>query len=176
MNNSLQAKMAKVEDEHYQQAETEHIEKHDQQRRNQAYMFLGGAMAIDRLKEHLASQVIAAMMTVEEQKLYLEYGYETFADFLSKSEISPYSKTQFYKLRELYLTEGPTNYDLFTNWKLPLTTRKLLADKGVGIELQGDEVVIGDERINVGETKVIKEVIARLVKDKLDVEEQKAKT
>jgi hypothetical protein len=168
--------MAKVEDEHYAEAETNHLHKHGAERAAQAYMFLGGAMAIDRLQSHLASQVIAAMMTIEDQKLYLDFGYETFAEFLTKSEMSPYSKTQFYKLRELYLTEGPDNYDLFTNWKLPLTTRKLLADKNVGIELQGDEVVIGDERINVGETKAIKAIIERLVKDKLDVEEAKNKT
>jgi hypothetical protein len=177
MENSLQAKLAKVEDAHYEQAETDHIEKHADERRAQAYMFLGGAMAIDKLQNHLASQVIGAIMTVEEQKLYLEYGYDTFADFLSKSDISPVSKTQFYKLRELYLTEGPTRFDLFTNWKLPLTTRRLLAEKGVGIELEGDEVVIGgQERINVGETKAIKEIIARLVKDTIEVQEQKAKT
>jgi hypothetical protein len=58
-----------------------------------------------------------------------------------------------------------------------LTTRRLLAEKGVGIELEGDEVVIGgQERINVGETKAIKEIIARLVKDTIEVQEQKAKT
>jgi hypothetical protein len=84
MENSLQAKLAKVEDAHYEQAETDHIEKHADERRAQAYMFLGGAMAIDKLQNHLASQVIGAIMTVEEQKLYLEYGYDTFADFLSK--------------------------------------------------------------------------------------------
>jgi hypothetical protein len=82
MDNSLQAKLAKVEDAHYEQAETDHIEKHADERRAQAYMFLGGAMAIDKLQNHLASQVIGAIMTVEEQKLYLEYGYDTFADFL----------------------------------------------------------------------------------------------
>jgi hypothetical protein len=177
MNDSLQAKLAKVEDDHFEQAETNHIDKHAEIRRNQAFMFLGGAMAIDKLQGHLASQVIAAMMTVEDQKLYLEYGYDTFADFLAKSELSPYSKTQFYKLRELYLTEGPQAYDLFTNWKLPLTTRKLLADKGVQIELRGDEVIIGgEETLNVGETKAIKAVIERLIKDKIDVEEAKSKT
>jgi hypothetical protein len=95
MDNSLQAKLAKVEDAHYEQAETDHIEKHADERRAQAYMFLGGAMAIDKLQNHLASQVIGAIMTVEEQKLYLEYGYDTFADFLSKSDISPVQKRSF---------------------------------------------------------------------------------
>src|SRR4051812_27603655 len=177
MNDSLTAKLAKVEDDHFAEAEKNHLQKHGTERSAQAYMFLGGAMAMDKLQSHLASQVIGAMMTVEEQKLYLDFGYETFAEFLTKSDLSPYSKTQFYKLRELYLTEGPTRFDLFTNWKLPLTTRRLLAEKGVGIELEGDEVVIGgQERINVGETKAIKEIIARLVKDTIEVQEQKAKT
>jgi hypothetical protein len=58
-------------------------------------MFLGGAMAIDKLQKHLASQVIGAMMTVEEQKLYLDFGYETFADFLTKSDLSPLQKRSF---------------------------------------------------------------------------------
>jgi hypothetical protein len=56
-----------------------------------------------------------------------------------------------------------------------LTTRRLLAEKGVGIELEGDEVVIGgQERINVGETKAIKEIIARLVKDKRSTSRSKS--
>jgi hypothetical protein len=176
MNNSLQTKLAQVEDEHYQEAETQHVQKHGAERAAQAYMFLGGAMAIDRLQSHLASQVIAAMMTIEDQKLYQDFGYQTFADFLSKSELSPYSKTQFYKLRELYLTEGPENYDLFTNWKLPLTTRRLLAEKGVEIEVQGDEVIIGgEERVSVSESRTIKAIIEKLVKEKVDLSDDLAK-
>jgi hypothetical protein len=143
----------------------------------QAYMFLGGAMAIDKLQNHLASQVIGAMMTVEEQKLYLEYGYDTFADFLNEVRHFTGLKNTVLQASRALSHRRPDNYDLFTNWKLPLTTRRLLAEKGVGIELEGDEVVIGgQERINVGETKAIKEIIARLVKDTIEVQEQKAKT
>jgi hypothetical protein len=176
MNDSLTAKLQKVEEAHFEQAESQHLETHDQQRRDQAYMFLGGAMAIDRLQSHLASQVIAAVMTIEDQKLYLDFGFQTFADFLTKSELSPYSKTQFYKLRDLYLTEGPENYDLFTNWKLPLTTRRLLAEKGVDIEIQGEEVIIGgEERVNVSESRTIKAIIEKLVKEKTDLTDDLSK-
>jgi hypothetical protein len=167
MPNSLEQKIRAIEDEQYEQAEKEHVAFHDQTKRDEAMQFLGGAMAIDRLKEHLASQVIAALMTIEDQKLYLDYGYSRFAEFLDQCEFSKMSKSQFYKLRDLYLKEGPERYDLFTDWKVPLTTRKLLAAGEVSVEIEGDEVVIGgEERVNVAESRTIKAIIEKLVKEK----------
>jgi hypothetical protein len=180
MPDSLKNKIEKVEEEHFQQAETDHIERHDQIRRDAAMRFLGGAMALDRLKEHLSSQVISAIMAVEEHNLYKEFGFERFADFLDKSELSPMSKSQFYRLKELYVKEGPANYDLLTEWNVPLSTRKLLTATDIDIVIEGDEVVIGgEERVNIAESRTIKAIIEKLVKEKTtlaeDLNKQEAK-
>jgi hypothetical protein len=97
------------------------------------------------------------MMTVEEQKLYLDFGFDTFADFLTKSEISRHSKTQFYKLRELYLTEGPERLRPLHQLETPADNAQAACRQRRPDRARGDEVVIGgEERINVGETKAIK--------------------
>src|SRR4051794_9746997 len=101
MDNSLQAKLAKVEDDHFADAETEHLASHDQQRRDQAMQMFGAAKYADRLRAQVASQVILFLMSVEENKYYLEFGCKTFVEFLSNGDLSDYSKTQYYKRREL---------------------------------------------------------------------------
>lgn len=175
MKTDLSQKIREVEDDHAAEIEQSHIATHDQMRRDQAMQFLGGAYAIDRLKEHLASQVIGALMTIEEQKLYLEFGYERFADFLDKSHLSGMSKTSYYRLRELYLKEGPEKYDMLMHWSIPLATRKLL-DAG-DIVVDGDEVVIGgSERVPLGDQKVIKSIIEKLVHEKRDAHDDLAKS
>lgn len=178
MEKSLKHKLREVEEEHAIEAEVELVDTHRQSRRDEAMRFLGGALAIDRLKEHLASQVITAYMIIEEEKLYLDYDCERFEDFFKKSEFSQMSKSQYYKLRELYLKEGPEQYNLFTDWKVPLSTRKLLAAGDITVD--GDEIVIGgEERVNISESKTIKAVIEKLVKEKIslseDLEKREAK-
>lgn len=130
---------------------------------------LGAAKYADRLRAQAASQVILFLMSVEENKYYLDYGYKNFVDFLSNGELSEYSKTQYYKRRELIMSEGVEKYDLFEEWKLPLTVRQKLLSSGTSIEIEGDEVVIGGtERVAVSQPNVLKAVIEKFVKEGID--------
>jgi hypothetical protein len=177
MDNSLQAKLAKVEDDHFADAETEHLASHDQQRRDQAMQMFGAAKYADRLRAQVASQVILFLMSVEENKYYLEFGCKTFVEFLSNGDLSDYSKTQYYKRRELVMSEGVEKYDLYEEWKLPLTLREKLLKTGLQIEVEGNEIVIGGtDRVAVSQPTVVKAVIEKLVKEKLDVEVEKHKS
>lgn len=143
-----------------------------------ALQFLGGAVALDRLREHLSSQVIAALMAIEDQKLFELYGFKTFKAFLEGSSLSGFSKSGYYRLRDLYLKEGPEQYDLFTEWRIPISTRQLLTDGDVTVK--GSELIVGDKHIAIGDNpKVIKQVIERLVKEKIaatdDAEDKRQK-
>ncbi|MEQ1644896.1 MAG: hypothetical protein ABL959_15715, partial [Pyrinomonadaceae bacterium] len=173
-NTTLNEKIREVEEQHADEAVSVSLATHDQARRDQANRFLGGAMAIDRLKEHLASQVMTALMTIEEEKLYLDYGHATFAEFLDDNKFSQMSKSTFYRLRELFLKEGPMKYDLLTEWGIPAKLRKQL--EAGDIEIEGNEIVIGgEERVNIGESRAIKAIIEKLVTEKNAVNEDLAK-
>lgn len=175
MTESLQKKIREVEDEHAAELEQSHIATHDQLRRDQAMQMLGAAKYADSLRARTASHVIQFLMTVEEEKIYRDYGFDRFVDFLQASELSDISKSQYYRLRELYLKEGPEQYDWFTAWKIPLATRQLL-DTG-DIVVEGDEVVIGgEERVPLGEQKVIKSIIEKLVTEKRNATDDLAKS
>ena len=174
MDKSLSKKIRAVEDEHAADAESTHLSTHDRLRRDQAMQMLGAAKYADSLRATTASQIIQFLITVEEEKLYRDYGYERFVDFLNNSELSEMSKSTFYTLRERFLTEGAEQYDYFTAWKIPLATRRLLSSGD--IQVDGDEVVIGgEERVPIGEQRMIKSVIEQLVKDKLTFTEDLAK-
>ncbi|MGE3385071.1 MAG: hypothetical protein AB7L70_19265, partial [Pyrinomonadaceae bacterium] len=174
MNNTqLVKKLRQVEDEHFEEVEKELLDGHSQARRDRVMQMYGAARYADRLSAQCASDVMIFLMTVEEEKAYLEYGFTSFADFLNKSELSKYSKTQFYKRRELFLTEGVARYDLFEEWKVPVALRQRLLASGVQIEIDGDEIVIdGKERIAVANPAVVKAIIERQVKESLEKDER----
>jgi hypothetical protein len=176
MNDSLTKKLREVENDHAEGVVATDLAQYSQTRRDTANRYIGGAMAIDKLKEHLTSQVILALMTVEEEKLYLEFDCQTFAEFLDRKEFSEMSKSTFYRLRDLYLKEGITKFDLLTEWGIPAKLRKQL-DSG-DIEIDGDEIVIGgDERVSIGESpKVIKAIIEKLVSEKSAISDELAKS
>lgn len=175
MTQSLEKRIRAVEDEHAAELEQSHIATHDQLRRDQAMQMLGAAKYADSLRARTASHVIQFLMTVEEEKIYRDYGFDRFVDFLQASELSDISKSQYYRLRELYLKEGPEQYDWFTAWKIPLATRQLLYAGDIVVE--GDEVVIGgQERVPLGEQKVIKSIIEKLVTEKRSATDDLAKS
>lgn len=137
----------------------------DLSRRDRVMQMLGAAKYADRLRSQSESQVIQFFMEVEESHLYIEYGYERFADFLDNCGLSGMSKSSYYRLRDLYLKEGAERYDLLTEWKISLATRKLLTPGDIAFE--GDEVIIGDERVKLGEHgKRVKTLIETLVQEK----------
>jgi response regulator RpfG family c-di-GMP phosphodiesterase len=43
--------------------------------------------------------------------------------------------------------------------RIPLTTRKLLAAKGVNIAVEGEELVIDDHRVRIADTAAVKELV-----------------
>ena len=104
-----------------------------------------------------------ALITFQNEKMHENLGFNRFADFLDKSDYSPMSKTDFYRRKELFESEGAEIYDAFNAIKIPMSTRKLIAQSnGADIVIEGDEILIGDERADLSDLPVIKTLIKSL--------------
>lgn len=176
----LQQKIKAVETEHAEQAVEANLTVHSERQREQALLLLGGIRAVDRITDNLSSQVMEALIRFQKDGLHEQFGYERFADFLDKSELSPMKKSEYYRRKELYDAEGGPLYDTFNAARIPISTRRLLAAKnGTEIAIEGDEIVIGDERANLSDLPTIKALINDFASDNrklLDQQEkQKAK-
>jgi hypothetical protein len=98
-------------------------------------------------------------MEVEDKKYYLAWGYKRFADYLNSDEVPDLSKNKYYELKTLLESEGSDVFDVFSGKKIPVSTRKLLAAKGVEISLEGDDLVIADKRVPVTDRAAMKELV-----------------
>ena len=160
---NLQKKIRAVEDEHAAEMVTNNLAKHDEASRFRALMVLGGVRAVDRVTQNLSSQVMNALIAFQKEDMHELLGYSRFADFLDQSEYSPMSKSDFYRRKEIFETEGAEIYDAFNSLKIPMSTRKLLANSSAGeISIDGNEIVIGDERADLSDLPTIKELIKTL--------------
>ncbi len=157
---SLKDKIREVEDQHADETVEQHLAVHDKRSQDQALLLLGGIRAVNRITENLSSQVMEALIAFQKEGMSVHFGFERFADFLDQSEYSPMKKSEFYRRKELYEAEGGLLYDAFNSARIPLSTRKLLAShNGSEIAIDGDELVVGAERIPIGNVGLVKEVV-----------------
>lgn len=160
MADKLQKKIREIEDEHFGEIEQARIQDFDNQFLLDAAKFSGALAAVTSIARSLSSKMIEGLMEVEEKKYYLAWGYERFADYLNSEEVPDLSKSKYYELKDLLLSEGPQVFDVFSGKKLlPIKTRKLLAGAGVKIELDGNDLVIGDQRVAVSDKSAVKELV-----------------
>jgi len=136
----------------------------EQRRAIQAAELLGGiktANAIARaFADTVTSQSFRALQQFRDTKAYEAYGFTRFDDFLNDSDFSPMTKHEFYNREALIEKEGDQVFDVLNGLQLSLKARKQL---GTGsLKIEGNEVVIGDERIPVSDSARVKEVIKNL--------------
>ena len=55
--------------------------------------------------------------------------------------------------------EGTEAFDVFSGQRIAVSTRKLLASKGVEITVDGDDLVIADKRVPVTDRAAVKELV-----------------
>lgn len=130
-------------------------------RQAEALMFLGGIGAIRSLADKLSSQTIRALEVFGESKGYETLGYANFVDFLNTSPYSPMTKSQYYDRLNALESEGDSTYDLLNNLGVPLSKRKLLTEGDV--QLDGDTLVIGQQRVPVNDRQRVVEAVRLLV-------------
>lgn len=172
----LKQKITAVEEQHAEETLNTHLELHKKDRNARAHILLGGIRAVDRISENLSSQVMAALITFQKEDMHEELGFTRFADFLDQSEYSPMPKSEFYRRKELYDAEGGQLYDTFNAARIPISTRRLLAKLGdAEISIDGDEIVIGDERSDLSDLPTIKALIGNFASDNKKLLESKEK-
>lgn len=140
MSNKLQQKIRQVEDEHAEETFDQHIQIHASQERDNALMLLGGFKVVNRIALSLSSELMRALITFQEGKLYESLGYENFVEFLNNSDYAPMTKSQFYERKSLLEKEGDVVFDFFNAFSLPVSKRKFLG-KG-NISLDGETVIV----------------------------------
>lgn len=158
MSKALSKKLAEVTEEHYTEVIDQNVERFREGQRDRAIEFRGALKAVGNLAGNLQSHYIAGWIRVEDEKSYLHWGYKTFAECLSSDEFPDISKSSFYRIKELFLSEGTQLFDLFSGARIPAKARKLLAEKNIEIKLEDSELVIGDQRVPVADTSAVKEL------------------
>ena len=126
---------------------------------DEALMYLGGIGAIKSLADKLSSQTVRALEAFGESKGYEALGFATFADFLNESPYSPMKKSVYYERLSALEAEGDGTYNLLNNLGVPLSKRKLLTDGTVQVE--GDMLVVGAERIPLHDRRRVVEAVGR---------------
>jgi hypothetical protein len=130
-------------------------------RSNQIKEFVGAAKVMNKLAITLSSQVLLGLKHFQEQEGYKEYGCKTFVEFLEQHPELDLSKSKYYRLSEALETEGPDAFDLLNGLNIPLSSRKKL---GTGaIQIEGDDLVINDQRVPLDDPKRIKRAISQVV-------------
>jgi hypothetical protein len=162
---TLKEKLEQVKDEHLERVIEGQIEKHDLAKNQAAYMLIGGIRSVHRVSDNLNSQVMAAMIQFQKEDMHECFGYKRFADFLDESEFSPMKKSEFYRRKELFDSEGGQIYDAFNAARIPVATRKLLLSGTTQIEIDGDQLIIGDQRADVKNAGAVKDIILAITED-----------
>jgi hypothetical protein len=156
---SLKTKLEAVEDEHFTSMEQSRLESFDQEFRDEAMQFRGAFQAVSSITRSLLSKKIEGLAKIEETKYFRVWGYPRFADYLDSDEVGEISKNKYYELKGLLMSEGPEAFDVFSGKRIPVTTRKLLAAKGVHIAVEGEELVIENHRVPISDTAAVKELV-----------------
>lgn len=159
MTNILDKKIREVEDEHFEGLEKARIEDYDKDFIYAAHRFHGALGAVTSIARSLSSKMIEGLMEVEDKKYYLAWGFERFTDYLNSDEVPGFSKSKYYNLKALLLSEGADAFDVFSGKKIPVSTRKLLAAKGVEISVDGDDLVIANQRVPITDKAAMKELV-----------------
>lgn len=162
---NLKEKLEKVKNEHLETVVNERIEESNTRRAEKALVLIGGLRAVNRVADNLNAQVISALAEFQQQELYKHFGFDRFADFLDQSEYSPMSKSAFYRQKELYESEGGQIYDTFNSARIPISTRRLLVEGSTKIELDGNELIIGGERVEASNPAAIKDLVLSIAED-----------
>lgn len=124
---------------------------------------LGAARYAEFLAGQSESHVLQFLMMVHEKELFLAAGFPNMDAFIEASGLK--SRATYYRKRELLLKEGADQYDLFEEWRIPAATRRML--EAGDIKVNDTEVIIGDQAVPFGDSTVIKQVIERLVREKI---------
>lgn len=153
-----------------EQAATLELEK---QSLIQAAEFVGATRLINRLSGDLALQTMQALEVFQTNKMYEQYGFKSFADFLDKCPSSPMTKNQYYDRKKLLDQEGEEAFNLLNSLNVAAKHRKLLT--AGDIVLDGDQLIVGNKAVAINDAKAVRKAIAQAVQRFETIEAKSAK-
>lgn len=153
----------------------QHLEIAPQQKANiEFYEIIGAAKVINRLTTSLTSQLLLTLKRFQENESYKAYGCDTWVQFLKEHPELDLSKSQYYDRIKLLESEGAEVFDLLTQMNVPLSARKQLTSGS--IMLEGNELLIGEQRVPVDDAKKVKRAISQIAEqmERLEMKAEKA--
>lgn len=162
----LNEQLEQVKNDYARETLTKMQEAVDETRRQDAVFLLGRIKQTEHISRAIAdglgAQAIRALHQFGEEREYELLGYQTMAEFLDNCEFAPMTRHQFYERLKVLKSEGDALYDLLTEMGVSISTRKLLTKGERRVEIDGDELVIGTERVPIDQNPP---VIRQLIKD-----------
>lgn len=153
----------------------EHLENNADTPANiQTFEFIGGAKVVSKLASSLSSQLLMGLKKFQEEEGYRAYGCKTWVEFLNSHPELDMSKSQYYKLTGLLDSEGEYLFDLLNSLNVPISARKQLTSGTILID--GNELLIGEQRIPVDDAKKVKRAIGQIAEqmERLEAKAEKA--
>lgn len=155
---TLREKQEQLENEHFAEVVQDKLEHHDQQFIIRAHQVQASLNAVGSIANFLMSQHIRGLMLIEQEKLWRGLGYNSFADFLTKDRCVIPSKTGYYEQRDVLLNSSDEVLDAITGKVSPRKVKALLSS-GVQMSVEDGQLKIGDEAVEVSDTRAISAVI-----------------
>lgn len=152
-----------------------HLENNIETAKNVSIIeFIGGAKVISKLTAALNSQLLIGLKQFQEQEGYRAYNCQTWVQFLKEHPELDLSKNQYYDRIKLLENEGAELFDLLTSMNVPLSARKQLSSGAIVID--GNELLIGEQRIPVDDAKKVKRAISQIAEQMERLESKAAKS
>lgn len=121
----------------------------------------------NNVSKWLEADAIRSLETIEEEKLYLDMGFDRFVDFLN-SDHCRLGKNGYYERRALLQKEGVQMFDLLNGLQISMRKRKQIGHGN--IEIEGDSLIIREteERIALTDRQRLMEVLTLTVDQLID--------
>lgn len=139
---------------------------------NDVHLAFGAIGGLRLVSKFVGVSTIKVLQQVRDREQYKDFGFANFKDFLEQSPLAQQyagiSYRTFNNLENQMLAEGEELYDLLNQFRIPISTRQLLAKNGeVEIVLEGDELRIGEESYNLESAQIgnVKDLIKDLAKE-----------
>jgi hypothetical protein len=173
----LKNKLEIVANEHAEGVWQEGVENMQWEMKESFLITLGQVNLANKLVTSLQAQMIRELQDFRDNKKFEAFGFTRFDDFLDKYKFAPLGYDKFNRLEKLLKNEGDVLFDLYNTLGLPQTTRKLLAEKnGSEIIIDGNELIIGENRADLSNLPDVKQLISEFVTDNNKLTAEKAAT
>ncbi|HMV46544.1 MAG TPA: hypothetical protein PLD20_00820 [Blastocatellia bacterium] len=138
------------------------------------FEFVGAAKLMNKITASFGSQLLLGLKRFQESEGYRVYGCQTWVQFLKEHPELDLSKTQYYERLKVLEAEGAELFDLLSSLNVPISARKQLTAGSILVE--GNELVIGEQRVPVDDAKKVKRAITQIADQMERLESKAAKT